>query len=319
MICRICANSKNNPKFQVPEMQFGTRQEFDYFQCSKCACLQICEIPADMRPFYPDQYYTVQPLNEDKYTGLNGQLRILPFKASLFPGTPFRWFLSKMIPDKHFSCLSDLDLNPTWRVLDVGCGNGKHFIYPLRQMGFENVAGCDPFISAPLTYKNGLKIEEKSLVEMAGENRWDLITFHHSFEHIPNPAETLAHAARLLSEKGICVIRIPTSSSFAWQHYGVNWVQLDAPRHLFLHSLESMRKLAQQAAFQISKIVYDSDYFQFWGSKNYADNIPLCDQKKGRGLGWQYVRWRLNRRAKMLNRKSHGDQAVFVLTKTDLV
>lgn len=315
MNCRICANSENNQTFKVPEMQFGTRQKFDYFQCSVCGCLQICEIPADMSPFYPDQYYTVRPLDENKYTGLKGRIRVLPFVASLFPDTHLRWFLSKLIPDKHFICLSDLNIARTQRVLDVGCGNGKHFIYPLRQMGFETVAGCDPFISAPLNYQNGLKIERKALVDIGGRACWDLITFHHSFEHIPNPAETLKQVVRLLDEKGLCVIRIPTSSSFAWQHYGTHWVQLDAPRHLFLHSVESMRRLAAAASLMVLKITYDSDYFQFWGSENYLKDIPLCDQKKGKGLAWQYLRWRLKRRAGRLNRESRGDQAVFVLGK----
>lgn len=319
MKCRICENGDNNKFFRVLEMQFGTRQEFDYFECGNCGCLQIAKIPADMSPHYPDQYYTVQPLSENKYRGLKGDLRVWPFAASLFPRLPFNWFLSRLIPQKHFACLADLNPKPSWRVLDVGCGNGKHFIYPLRRIGFEKAAGCDPFISAPLTYQNGLNIAKKTILDLNGTACFDLITFHHSFEHIPNPAETLGQVSRLLADNSLCVIRIPTSTSYAWQHYGIHWVQLDAPRHLFLHSVESMRRLAETAGLKVAKIAYDSDYFQFWGSENYQKGIPLCDQKKGKGLAWQYLRWRLNRRAHKLNRQGRGDQAVFVLTNCKFV
>lgn len=56
--------------------------------------------------------------------------------------------------------------------------------------------------------------------------------FHHSFEHIADPFETLCSVRRLLSS-GTCLIRIPIVDSWAWENYGVNWIQIDAPRHFF--------------------------------------------------------------------------------------
>jgi SAM-dependent methyltransferase len=49
-------------------------------------------------------------------------------------------------------------------------------------------------------------------------------------------------AASLLACKGIIVVRIPAVSSYAWERYGVAWMQLDAPRHFFLHSPKSMTR-----------------------------------------------------------------------------
>ncbi len=318
MKCRICGSAGPHREFRVKEMHFGTRQEFDYFQCAECDCLQIVGIPADLSGYYPKDYYSTVPIDEKKYTGLRGLPRLFFFKASLYQDSPLRQLISKIRANKHAASISGLGITPRTRVLDVGCGNGGLFAYPLKQIGFESVARCDPFLDRPMEYSNGLHLYQNTLAEVPIEPKWDVITFHHSFEHVPNPSATLHAVHRLLGDNGTCVIRIPTSSSFAWDHYGVNWVQLDAPRHLFLHSVESLRRVAQSAGFEVKSVRYDSDEFQFWGSENYLNGIPLKDQKK-RGtntrLAWLILRWRLKFRSIKLNRQCRGDQAVFVLKK----
>lgn len=52
MKCRICNNSNNNAVYEAKEMLFGTRDKFAYFQCSKCECLQIFDIPANISKYY---------------------------------------------------------------------------------------------------------------------------------------------------------------------------------------------------------------------------------------------------------------------------
>jgi len=58
MICKICNNSRNNKTFHVKEMMFGLRDEFKYFECSNCECLQIEEIPQNIAKYYPGNYYS---------------------------------------------------------------------------------------------------------------------------------------------------------------------------------------------------------------------------------------------------------------------
>jgi SAM-dependent methyltransferase len=188
-------------------------------------------------------------------------------------------------------------------------------------MGFERVTGCDPYLPEDIHYGNGLYIAAAGIGQIGSEARWDLITFHHSFEHMPDPLETLLAARDLLRDGGLCLLRIPTVSSFAWERYGVHWVQLDAPRHLHLHSIESVRRLADDAGFEVVRIVYDSHSIQFWGSEGYARDIPPKDHRKGRGVGriaWILRKWKLGRQADRLNRDRRGDQAAFVLAKSPL-
>ena len=45
LVCRICDFSGDSPVYTVREMMYGLRDEFDYFQCAQCQCLQILEFP----------------------------------------------------------------------------------------------------------------------------------------------------------------------------------------------------------------------------------------------------------------------------------
>jgi hypothetical protein len=149
---------------------------------------------------------------------------------------------------------------------------------------------------------------------------WDWVMFHHSFEHVPDPLETLRAAACLLARGGTCLIRIPTVSSEAWEQYGVDWVQLDAPRHLFLHSLESMERLAREAGLVVREVQFDSTAFQFWGSEQYRADIPLRDPRSyavdpGASIFTAESLALFATRARELNAARRGDQAAFHLAR----
>jgi SAM-dependent methyltransferase len=158
--------------------------------------------------------------------------------------------------------------------------------------------------------KNGALVK-KSTIHDCGQE-WDLIVFNHSFEHLPDPLESLQAAARLLSKDGVCLIRIPTVLSHAWRYYGVDWVQLDAPRHFFLHSLESIKMLSAMSGFYIFDIFFDSTEFQFVGSEMYRRNIPRSSgtQNFSDAEIDQY-----RSLAEQLNRENQRDQAAFYLKR----
>jgi hypothetical protein len=100
----------------------------------------------------------------------------------------------------------------------------------------------------------------------------------------------------------------------------VNWSQLDAPRHLFLHSVASIKKLAEQTGFQVEKIQYDSNAFQFWGSEQYEQDIALRSEKSwsenpvNSPFSAEQIK-QFEHRARELNAVNKGDQAAFYLRK----
>lgn len=296
-------------------MMYGSREKFEYFQCSNCGCLQIENIPADIARYYPSGYYSYSGDRADSL--LKRKLINLRDAFAVFDVGVVGGLLHNFRSNDRLRALARLSLKSDQRLLDVGCGSGT-LLRSLQAIGFKNLLGVDPFIIEDMDYGNGLRIEKKELVNARGV--WDVVMFHHSFEHILNQLETLQNVGNILDGNGTCLIRIPTVSSFAWRHYGVNWVQLDAPRHFFLHSVQSMAILANRAGFYIEQVVFDSDDFQFWGSELYAKDIPLVDPgtRKPISKATVFSRGELRKysvEAGRLNDAQDGDQAVFYLKK----
>src|SRR5262249_6924860 len=145
--------------------------------------------------------------------------------------------------------------------------------------GFRRLTGVEPYIERDITYSRDVKILKRSIEDVEGA--FDFIMFHHSFEHIGKPLSTSRGAYRLLAPGGRVMIRIPVSDSEAWRIYGTDWVQLDAPRHLFLHTRNSIQVLSHSAGLTLDEVVCDSNDFQFWGSEFYRRDIPLRDVSTG--------------------------------------
>jgi len=113
---------------------------------------------------------------------------------------------------------------------------------------------------------------------------------------------------------------MPIKTEYVWNQYGVNWVQIDAPRHFFIHTLQSFTYLAKMAGLAIEDIVFDSTEFLFWSSEQYKRGIPLnaensyfVNPKKSIFTKEQIKKFR--KMAEELNRNRQGDQAAFYLRK----
>jgi SAM-dependent methyltransferase len=201
------------------------------------------------------------------------------------------------------------------RILDVGCGSGRALL-DLSYLGFTNLTGVDPFIGQDLVYSNGVRVFKKDLSEMSG--LFDLITFHYSYEHMDRPAEVLRHTQRLLSPKGTVIVRIPVASSYSWRRYGVNWFNLDPPRHFYIHTFKSIDLLAGEAGLKVIETVQEGGAGQFWTSEEYERDIPHNDPRTlgssffKRLLAWKQIQaWK--RKADELNRNQQGDLVGFYL------
>ena len=183
-------------------------------------------------------------------------------------------------------------------------------------MGFGRLVGVDPFIEADLRFPGRITVLKRQLGEVTGS--FDYVVFNHSFEHMREPHEVLKQVHSLLAHGGQLIISTPIASSFAWREYGADWVQLDAPRHLFIPSVDGLEILAQQAGLRVKQVVYNSTEFQFWGSEQYRRGIPHTDKrsywrspKDSTFTPAQIASFR--RRADELNAAGDGDTASFYL------
>jgi SAM-dependent methyltransferase len=311
--CNICGNSSGNKTHVAREMLFGLRDKFEYLECGNCGCLILMNVPTDMAKYYPPNYYSFQT---------HGWLltRVRRRWAAYASGKKslVGWFVTQLIC-VHNPIISVHRLNPSKdaRILDVGCGSGK-LLQDLYYLGYSNTSGADLFIEKDIIYPNGLTIYKRQLVEISGS--YDIVMLHHAFEHMDQPAEVLRMIARLLAKDGRVIIRIPVASSYGWKHYGINWVCLDAPRHLFLHTFKSMKILCGQSGLEITDTIHEAEEMNITASESYLKDIPLTDPRYPLS---SYVKRFLTlnrrkadkRRAQEINERKEADTVCLYLKK----
>jgi SAM-dependent methyltransferase len=195
------------------------------------------------------------------------------------------------------------------KILDVGSGSGRKLL-SMQRSGFRNLIGIDPFNNADITYDNGLKVLKKEIFEMY-EN-YDFIMLHHSFEHMDSPLKVLIKLNELLKPEGHLLIRIPVANSYAWRKYKDFWYALDAPRHFFLHTTQSMQLLAESSGLKIDDIEYDSPVAQLIYSEKYLRNMRSSERNDL--FSKKEIKY-FKKEVERLNRVGDGDCACFFLSK----
>jgi SAM-dependent methyltransferase len=311
--CRICGNTAGNRRYAAREMMLGLRDEFSYLECRACGCLQLEQIPDDMAKYYPASYYSLT-----QHGWLKTFLRRSWALHAYQRPNPVGWLLSELVvPHEAVLAIRRTGLGKNAAILEVGCGSGR-LLLDLAWLGFTNLTGVDPFITQDIRHPDGLTILKQRVEAMTGE--FDLVMLHHSFEHTDQPLTVMQAVSRLLKPGGYAIFRIPVVSSFAWRQYGVNWANLDAPRHFFLHTFESMRLLADQSGLQLLETLHEGNDEQFWVSEEYARDIPRSDPRSLKSnllkmmLAFPKIR-RCKAKAKELNLKRQGDLVCFHFQK----
>jgi SAM-dependent methyltransferase len=320
MICKTCGNSEKNREFKIREMMFGFRDEFTYFECSKCGCIQIAEIPKNIGKYYPSNYYSFNslPLKKENDNIIKKYLKRKRDDYALFRKGMMGKLIYTKYPHLLFYIIGFTKIDYNSKILDVGCGAGS-LLYSLNKVGLKHLTGVDLYIKSEIV-NNDIKVYKKSIYDLPDNQKFDLIMFNHSFEHIYDQLQTLIKVYNLLTKNGICLIRIPMKIDYIWNLYGTNWVQIDTPRHFFLHTLKSFELLVKKSDLSIKDIIFDSTEFQFWGSEQYKRDITLLAEnsypknpEKSVFTKKEIVEFK--KRAQDLNIRKQGDQAAFFLTR----
>jgi SAM-dependent methyltransferase len=299
LTCPGCGSSDQS-SFLAKENMFGLGGEFEYFHCADCEALWIGEIPLDLEKYYSRDYYAFKKIEKSSF--LVTFLKKLRFQISKFG--------IRIKPPVYFRWLSELNADEEKRIADIGCGNGI-LLHELKACGFRNLFGFDPFIEQGLT-ERGLEVRKESFDEITGE--FDILMFHHSFEHLEDPRIIFSKANKLLPNGGKMLIRVPVTDSEVWKMEREFWFQLDAPRHLFLPNTKTIKALAGTYGFKLSKVDFDSSGNQFWITKSYKSGKSFVEiDFKTDFSKKELKKW--DREAVVLNRLGKGDQACFYLEK----
>lgn len=303
-------------------MMLGIKETFDYLECHKCGCLQIINSPTNIERYYSnEEYYSFDKFKKIRNT-LTKLIRIKRNEYIVFNKGRLGKLINKIFPqpgDSIFYVLRNIELKKDYKILDVGCGSGA-FLYYLRELGFKNLIGVEPYVKEDIKLED-LKIFKLQIQDLPTEAEFDLIIFNHSFEHLPQPHETILKLSDLLSEDGLCIIRMPVKNDYIWKLYGSDWMQIDAPRHFYVYTVRSFQTLLDRSGLEIIKTVYDSSEYQFYASEQIKKDIPLISKrsylinpKKSIFTKKQIKEYK--KKSNELNKNNMGDQAIFFIKRT---
>jgi SAM-dependent methyltransferase len=281
---------------------FGLPGTFVFHECAECRSLYLADPPADLSAFYPQNYYSYSRDLRSRvtaaYEDFTGRSRAASYVRFL-RGCGFTAGGS--------TCF-----------VDVGSGAGD-LLRAFRGIGYAHVIGIDPYL-APERFTDGVTVLRRSIEVVAEDNeplQAGVVMFHHSLEHVADPEASLRAAVRLVGNGGIILVRIPIVS-YAFERFGTAWIGLDAPRHLSLPTEAGFTLLAQRLGLKIAGSLYDSTAMQFVASEAlergrtlneaFRSNPPKTIARKLLSIGKSI-------RAKQLNARRRGDQAMFALTR----
>jgi SAM-dependent methyltransferase len=320
--CPACWSEKSR-RFVAREMLYGTGEEFEYAECLECLTLHLVDVPTDLSRFYPPDYLgSFDGVSDPRVARARLALQRCKTRLSLAGQSSLAGLFTRLGAnyqppgwvDFDWQWLKKTGASTDSRILEVGCGPGW-LLHSLQRLGFKYITGLDTYQERVLP---GLLVHRFDIENLSGQ--FDVIMLHHSLEHMHEPRRVLSTLVRLLDDRGTILIRIPVSGCWAWKTYGADWVQLDAPRHLVIPSIEGMRKLVAHSGLRISDIVFDSTALQLYGSEQYRRGIPLRDSRshfvnpKG-GLFSPAEIEKFDIHARQLNELGEADQAAFYLQR----
>ena len=166
------------------------------------------------------------------------------------------WLLQKAIQHgTNKRCRFVTRHQQTGKLLDVGCAMGG-FLLGMRAQNGWTVAGVEinSAVAAAAKQRYGLDVFAGTL-EAAHypDATFDAVTMWDVLEHLHDPGQTLAEIHRILRPNGIVVIRVPNLASWDAKLFGRRWAGLDAPRHLYIFTPETLSALLEKTGFQVAE------------------------------------------------------------------
>jgi 2-polyprenyl-3-methyl-5-hydroxy-6-metoxy-1,4-benzoquinol methylase len=224
--CELCGSTQARELYTARDRLSNADARFAIAECLGCGVLRTLPemTDAQLAAFYPNDYWGGNtPVSEDWIRkSQHEKIRVL-FACGLKGG----------------------------RILDVGCGAG----FFLRALDSErwDAFGVEVGAAASAAAKLALgkeRVFNGSLVDAAcAESFFDVVTLWSTLEHTNEPRLTLEESRRILKPGGSIIVQVPNASSYQARLFGGAWFSLDAPRHRYHFTKNTLLALLHKTGF----------------------------------------------------------------------
>lgn len=243
MRCIVCGNKKWIFLFAARDRMFGLPGRFSEYRCTNCGFVRLQPklSKAEVTKYYPPtRYYSYGAAASPSFFGLLRAFFIAHEYFFFVPAMPMRGQRGK--------------------ILDVGCGSGDT-LAQLQSIGWD-VYGLDVDAQAiGVAHQRGLiniSLGSYEVMQKYPDNFFDAIRLYHVIEHLDDPQRCVKLIYKKLKPGGEIIIGTPNAGSLIAKLAKQYWLNLDAPRHLFLFTPKTLRILFTVSGFLKQQVSFCS-------------------------------------------------------------
>lgn len=229
--CNLCGHESTHPVYRVKDTNYCQPGDFSLVACANCSLVYMNPRPTahEIGTYYPAERYH--------------PFRVIQQTQSIKPNT-----MQRKRADRITQILREMN---ACRILDVGCGSGQ-FLLAMQAQGCQ-VYGVEPNRQAAQFVKTmlNLPVITGDIFQVEQEHLFDAITFWDVLEHTHSPREVLLRAHHLLKPNGLLAINVPNWASWERRIFKENWIAIDAPRHLYHFSPNTLVKMLRSCGFEV--------------------------------------------------------------------
>jgi len=275
--CYACLNDDFTHFLDAEDDLTGKDGHFTYVKCNDCNLVyQNPRVaPTQIAEFYDSEYIAHR---KKKDWGLFTPL--------------YEHAMNKHDREKLKIVSKYIKLDPTKKILDVGCAVGTFLLY-LKDQFKCNISGVDfkKDLQFPrfeeVDFHNGYfydqSLEKKS---------FDLITMWHFLEHCYDPKRSLMKAHSVLKDDGVCIIEVPRLDSLSFKIFKNKWPGVQAPQHTVLFDKTKFIEICEKSGFEVfDYLAYGAfpAYFYFFAGLNFKLFDKGLDLNKGSIVGSYFL------------------------------
>jgi len=262
--CALCGANDYDHVLWARDWLHNLPGEFQIVQCRNCSLIYQNPRPnqTTILNYYPAEYeYAPASGSASAIKGSGLRAKLWRTIQSHYYGYPFPAddlpFVIRPFVGLYHSFYKILSLpiirwQQSGRVLDVGCGKGE-YLASLRELGWQ-VNGIEINPHAVSYARDTLQLDVFQgdfFARCLPSASVDVVTMWWYLEHVPNPADILKEARRVLKPDGLLLVGVPNWASIEARVLKSAWHHLDAPRHFTLFTPSTLSAMLAQAGFVI--------------------------------------------------------------------
>jgi 2-polyprenyl-3-methyl-5-hydroxy-6-metoxy-1,4-benzoquinol methylase len=243
--CKLCGGLNQEYIFDVEDHY--SQEFFSLVRCLNCGLIFTNPRPShlELSKYYPDSYY-----------GETGR-RFHPIIEKVVQYSRKR--MAKKIVSKF---------RVPGRILEIGSGRGTLLYEMAKHDWIAYGTEYSKQLVKEVSKNFGIRVyPTPNLNDCKFPDKYfNVVICFHVLEHMPEPIETLEEIRRIIHPNGLLIIAVPNIDGLTSRITRNNWFGIDAPRHLFHFTPDSLERSLNKTGFRIlsqSTLSLEQDIFGF--------------------------------------------------------